>query len=100
MVFARVEGDAPHHTDGVTRPSGHRPHGQRCLPIPVTNITEKGDSMKKEQYMILRVPRPTVDDPFLGPLAGGTSVDAAPKVEVDEMERRDIPSLTRNPEVL
>jgi subtilisin family serine protease len=54
----------------------------------------------KEEYMILRVPRPTVNDPFLGPLAGGAGVEAAPKVEVDEMERREIRALTRDPEVL
>lgn len=55
----------------------------------------------KENYIVLRSPRPATNDPFLGPLAGATNAPPpAPVVEVSEMERRDIPALTRSADVV
>ena len=56
----------------------------------------------KEKHIILRSPRPNTSDPFLGPLATGMAEAAAagPVIEIDEIERRDIPAMTNNADVL
>lgn len=54
----------------------------------------------KEKHIILRNPRPSTGDPFLGPLAGAETVAASPSIEVEEMERTDIPAMSNNADVL
>jgi subtilisin family serine protease len=56
----------------------------------------------KEKHIVLRNPRPNTGDPFLGPLAGVAAVvpAPAPTVEVNEVERRDLPALARAADVI
>jgi subtilisin family serine protease len=53
----------------------------------------------KEKYILLRNLRHNTGDPFLGPLAGAETIATTPSVEVEEMERHDIPALTRRADV-
>jgi subtilisin family serine protease len=57
----------------------------------------------KEPHIILRIPRATTRDVFVGGAAAFPRVEAAapePSVEVDEIDRRDITALTRDPSVV
>ena len=58
----------------------------------------------KETHFILRIPRVTTRDVFVGGAASFPGVEAAaahgPSVEVDEIDRRDITALTRDPTVV
>jgi subtilisin family serine protease len=60
--------------------------------------------MSAERHIILRAVRPSTRDPFLGPFA--LPADVAPvappqvKIEVDEIDKRQIPALTRQADVV
>lgn len=56
----------------------------------------------KETHVILRSPRPATRDLFLGAAApaAAEAVAAGLKVEVEDIERRDLPELTNQPDVV
>jgi subtilisin family serine protease len=56
----------------------------------------------KEKHIILRTPRRATRDPFLGPIPsfGVAEPAAGMTLEIDELERREIPVLTRDQDVV